>query len=273
MPRSSAWLICGIRIDLLGHVATGDEDHGRRLRAALQHVEIALKLDALEGNLDAFDGVRGELDHLFVVGEAASVQVTLLVIGLEDRMLGGGELGGGAVVELEGRHPVAGGFFFRRHALHALGDAADMLRDLGMALDARRKIPAVAVPVEDAAGFLDQIIENPLLAIAVQTGCTHCFNSSMMVVVGEKGCGVSSLDVAEMPCPSSELWSAGDSRFASPHGNYRIWRGGRKRGWIGSIWQVSAGCWLARTISKTVYGQDERDEQDKSAITPSCTSC
>ena len=173
-----------VRIDLLGHVATGDEDHGRRFRAALQHVEIALQLGALEGNLDALDGVGGELDHLFVVGEAAPVQVALLVVGLEHRMLGGGELRGGAVVELEGRHPVAGGFLFRRHALHALGDAADVLRDLGMALHARRKTPAVGVPVKDAAGFLDQIVENPLLPIAVQTGFTHGFNPPLIRVVG-----------------------------------------------------------------------------------------
>ena len=37
---------------------------------------------------------------------------------------------------------------------------------------------------KDAAGFLDQIIEYPLLAIALQTGCTHCFYPFMMVVVG-----------------------------------------------------------------------------------------
>ena len=75
-----------VRIDLLGHVAAGDEDHGRRFRAALHHVEVALKLGALEGNLDALDGVGGELDHLLVVGDAASVQVALLVIGLEARL-------------------------------------------------------------------------------------------------------------------------------------------------------------------------------------------
>ena len=132
-----------------------------------------MKLGALERDFHTLDGIRGELDHLRIVRETASVQVTLFVIRLEDRVLRGGELRGGTVVELEGRHPVTGRFLFRRHALDALADAADMLRDLGMALHARRKVAAVGVPMEDAAGLLDQVIENPLLTVPVQTGCTH----------------------------------------------------------------------------------------------------
>ena len=66
-----------IRIDFLGHVATGDKDHGRRFRSALHQVEVALELDAFERDLDALDRVGGELDDLLVVSDAASVQVAL----------------------------------------------------------------------------------------------------------------------------------------------------------------------------------------------------
>src|SRR6476620_9788695 len=162
-----------VRIDLLRHVAAGNVDDRRRFRAALEHVEIALQLGALEGNLDALDRIGRELDHLRIVGEAASVQVTLLVIRFEHRVLRGGELSRGAIVELERRHPVTGRLLFRGDAFHALGDAPDMLRDLRMAFHARRKIAAVGVPMKDAAGFLDEVIEDPLLSVPVETGCTH----------------------------------------------------------------------------------------------------
>ncbi len=63
----------GIGIVLLGHVATGDEDHQRGIRLAGQHVEVALQFDALEGHLKALNRIRRVLDHLFVVGDAAAV--------------------------------------------------------------------------------------------------------------------------------------------------------------------------------------------------------
>ena len=108
---------------------------------------------------------------------------------------------------------MTGCFLFLRHALHALADAADMLGDLGMALHARRKNAAVGVPMEDAAGFLDQIVENPLLAVAVETGCTHGLNPSVVFLIGpavdvsRASYGVSPLGRSpwEMRCPSTEV--------------------------------------------------------------------
>ena len=80
-----------VRIHLLGHVAAGDEDDARRLRRPRQDVKVALKLDALEGDLDPLQRIGCESDHLFVVGDAAAVQVALFVGRLEHRMLCRGE--------------------------------------------------------------------------------------------------------------------------------------------------------------------------------------
>lgn len=77
---------------------------------------------ALEGNLHPLDRIVGELDDLLVVGDAAAVEVALLVVGLEHRMLGGGELCSSAIVKLDGGLLVTGFLFFLRDALHPLAD-------------------------------------------------------------------------------------------------------------------------------------------------------
>ena len=92
---------------------------------------------------------------------------------LVDGMLREGKLRGSARVELESRLPMTRLLFLLRDALQALGDAADMLRDLGVTLNALRQDALVAVPVEDAAALLHEIIEYPLLTIAAETRCAH----------------------------------------------------------------------------------------------------
>jgi len=44
---------------------------------------------------------------------------------------------------------------------------------LGVALDAGRQDALVGVPMKDAAGLLDEVVKHPLLAVAIETRCSH----------------------------------------------------------------------------------------------------
>ena len=68
---------------------------------------------------------------------------------------------------------MASGVLFGGDPLEALADAAEMLGNLGVALDAGRQLAARLVPVKDAAGLLDDVVVDPLLAVAVEARCAH----------------------------------------------------------------------------------------------------
>ena len=106
----------------------------------------------------------------------------------EDGVLGGAVGVGGAVVEVHRGFGVADGFFFLGDALVALGDAAEVFADLAVAFDAVGEVAATGlVPVEDATGFFDDVVEDPLLAVALQSHFSHGFPFS--VVASRSGSG------------------------------------------------------------------------------------
>ena len=120
------WVHPRIGIDLFGHVAAGNVDHRRRLGLAGLHVEIALQLDAFKRNFDPLHGIGRMLHHLFISGNALAMQVALLVIGLEHRMLRQGVIHGSPVIKLECGCGMSGGVFFACDPLKPLGELAEM---------------------------------------------------------------------------------------------------------------------------------------------------
>ena len=206
------------------------EEQGRFLGAGAE-VQVAGHDLAVEGDLEPFDRVRAQVDDLVIAAPHAAVEEALLVVELENVVLGFDQVAGGAPEELQRAALVAIGP--PRLGVGLFGEplSPEMLADHRVAANALGECPAVArPPVVHATGLLDDVVENPLLVVAPQAGLTgprgprirHLISLCGRVLMRSGPGAVLSL------CGQVSVWS-GLCVVRSPCGQVSVWSGRRLR--------------------------------------------
>src|SRR5262252_9879455 len=130
-------------------------------------MQVARDERAIPGDIDVLDTVGRQGNHLIIAAAHAGIQIALLIVILEDDMLGAGMQDGSLEVEVERCLGMAGGRLSLGQRFEAAGLQPRVLADHIVAAHAARQAPAaIALEMEDLASLLDEIIQHPLLAIA-----------------------------------------------------------------------------------------------------------
>src|SRR5262249_27347049 len=109
-------------------------------------------------------------NHLVVAAADPGIQIALLVVGLEDDMLGAGVQDGGLEVEVQRRLWMAGSRLSLRQRFAAARLQPHVLADHIVAVHgAWQPPPTFALEMKPPPSLLDEIIQHPLLTIPRQT--------------------------------------------------------------------------------------------------------
>src|SRR4029453_7133136 len=132
-------------------------------------MQVARDERAVPGDVDVLDPVGCQGNHLVIAAAHASVQIALLVVVLEDNVLGASSQDGGLEVEVERCLGMAGGRLSLCQCFDAACLQSYVLADhIVVAHAARQAPPTIALEMEDLASLLDEIVQHPLLTIARQ---------------------------------------------------------------------------------------------------------
>ncbi len=164
----------GVRVVFLGLVHTGHEEDGGGAAAVRQKVEQGGEGRRAVGNLDALDRMVGQRVEAGGAFQEFGVEGALFVADDGDgEVLRFAEfLGGGAVEAARGEaiSAIVGG---AGEALGVFGGSGEVFGDHADALGLAGEVAAVAFVVEGPAGGLDEVVLEPLLAVALAKRSFH----------------------------------------------------------------------------------------------------
>src|SRR5262249_15022925 len=149
---------------------TGRDVEDQRCRGLIgTQMQVARYERAVPGDVDVLDTVGRQGNHLVIAAAHDGIQIALLVVVLEDDVLGAGVQDSGLEVEVERCLGMAGGRLRLCQCFDAACLQSYLLADHIVAAHASRQAPPpLALEMENLTSLLDEIVQHPLLTITRQ---------------------------------------------------------------------------------------------------------